>query len=311
MGMDIVSALKTFLRVAETGSFSAAAIDLGLTQPAVSRQVSALEDHFSSRLLHRTTNAVALTFEGEQMIPMAMRVIEAVDALGDTTCPEAAIAAGKVRLSLPAPLALYMSDRLPVLLKAYPKLSVELICREEPSDLVADGIDIEIRLGDVGNSGLICRRIGWTTAFLVAAPEYLQRKGAPGTPQEIEGHDCICYNRGGNGHSWFFSNGSDEVAVRVAPRLGANNPVAVHHATLAGSGLAILSHILVGADIEAGRLLNVMPDFPPVRLPINVVYASRRNLPLRVRTVLDFLIDAVREDALMTTTERVPCGGNG
>lgn len=309
--MDIVSALKTFLRVAETGSFSAAAIDLGLTQPAVSRQVAALEDHFNSRLLHRTTNAIALTAEGEQMIPMALRVIEAIDDLGDATCPETAIAAGKVRLSLPAPLGLYMSDRLSALLKAYPKLSVELICREEPSDLVGDGIDLEIRLGDIASGGLICRRICWTTAFLVAAPEYLQRNGTPGIPQEIEGHDCICYNRGGNGRSWLFSNGSDEVAVRVVPRLSANNPVAVRHATLAGGGLAILSHILVSADIEAGRLLNVMPDFPPARLPINVVYASRRNLPLRVRTVLDFLIDAVQEDALMTTTECGPCGGNG
>lgn len=308
--MDLVSALKTFLRVAETGSFSAAAADLGLTQPAVSRQVSALEAHFHSRLLHRTTNALALTAEGERMIPMALKVMEAVDALGDTTCPEGTTVSGKVKLSLPAPLGLYISDRLSVLLNAHPKLVVELIWREEPSDLVGDGIDLEVRLGDVGNSSLICRRIGWTTAFLVGAPEYLRRRGVPATPEEIQGHDCICYNRGGTGRSWHFSNGSDEVAVQVIPRLIANNPVAVHHAALAGSGLAILSHILAGSDIEAGRLVNVMRDFPPVRLPINVVYASRRNLPLRSRTVLDFLVEAMREDALMTTTEVSACQGN-
>ncbi len=308
--MDLVSALKTFLRVAETGSFSAAATDLGLTQPAVSRQVLALEAHFHSRFLHRTTNALALTAEGERMIPMALKVMEAVDALGDTTCPEGTTVSGKVKLSLPAPLGLYMSDRLPVLLKAHPKLVVELIWREEPSDLVGDGIDLEVRLGDVGHSSLIYRRIGWTTAFLVAAPDYLQRRGAPATPEEIQDHDCLCYNRGGTWRSWHFSNGSDEVAVRVIPRLIANNPVAVHHAALAGSGLAILSHILAGSDIEAGRLVNVMRDFPPVRLPINVVYASRRNLPLRARTVLDFLVEATREDALMTTTEASACEGN-
>ncbi|MCZ0737921.1 LysR family transcriptional regulator [Phreatobacter sp. AB_2022a] len=299
--MDIVSALKTYLRVVETGSFSAAAVDLGLTQPAVSRQVSALEAHFSSRFLHRTTNALALTAEGERMIPLALKVIEAVDALGETADREGAAASGKVRLSVPAPLGLYLSDRLPALLDAHPRLQLELIFRGEPSDLVAEAIDLEVRLGDAGSSGLICRRIGWTTAFLVASPDYLKRRGAPRSPEDLPGHDCMCYDRGGNGRSWRFSNGADDIAVRVAPRLVANNPVAVHRAALMGGGLAILSHIFVNDDIEAGRLTNVMPGFPPLRLPINVVYPSRRNLPLRVRTVLDFMIDVVRQDALMAS----------
>ncbi|WEX75275.1 LysR family transcriptional regulator [Sinorhizobium numidicum] len=300
--MDIVSALRTFLRVAETGSFSAAAADLNLTQPAVSRQVSALEAHLNTRLLHRTTTALALTAEGERIIPMALRVVEAVDALGETTCAEGAMASGKVRLTLPAPLGLYMSDRLTGLLERHPGLHVELIFREEPSDVVGEGIDLEVRLGPVADSSLICRRIGWTTAFLVAAPSYLEGRIAPETPNDLSGHECICYRRAGNGRSWSFSNGADEVAVRIAPRLIADNAVAVHRAALAGSGLAVLSHILACPDIEAGRLVNVMPDFPPTRLPISVVYASRRNMPLRVRTVLDFLADAVSEDPLMVST---------
>ncbi|PDT49796.1 LysR family transcriptional regulator [Sinorhizobium fredii] len=300
--MDIVSALRTFLRVAETGSFSAAAIDLDLTQPAVSRQVTALEAHLNTRLLHRTTSAVALTAEGEQIIPMALRVVEAVDALGETTCAEGAMATGKVRLTLPAPLGLYVSDRLAGLLDNHPALSVELIFREEPSDLVGEGIDLEVRLGPVADSSLVCRRIGWTTAFLVAAPSYLQGRIAPEKPNDLRAHECICYSRAGDARTWSFSDGADEVAVRIAPRLIANNAVAVHRATLAGSGLAVLSHILVCPDIEAGRLVNVMPDFPPTRLPINVVYPSRRNMPLRVRAVLDFLVEAVREDPLMASS---------
>ncbi|MET4692005.1 DNA-binding transcriptional LysR family regulator [Sinorhizobium fredii] len=300
--MDIVSALRTFLRVAEAGSFSAAAVDLDLTQPAVSRQVSALEAHLNTRLLHRTTSTVALTAEGEQIIPMALRVVEAVDALGETTCAEGAMATGKVRLTLPAPLGLYVSDRLAGLLDNHPGLSVELIFREEPSDLVGEGIDLEVRLGPVADSSLVCRRIGWTTAFLVAAPSYLQGRIAPEKPNDLRSHECICYSRAGDARTWSFSDGADEVAVRIAPRLIANNAVAVHRATLAGSGLAVLSHILVCPDIEAGRLVNVMPDFPPTRLPINVVYPSRRNMPLRVRAVLDFLVEAVREDPLMASS---------
>lgn len=297
--MDVVSALRTFLRVAQTRSFSAAAIDLNLTQPAVSRQVSALEAHLKTRLLHRTTTALALTAEGEQMLPMALRVVEAVDALSEASGTEGATVSGKVRLSLPTPLGLFIGDRLARLLGSHPSLAVELILREEPSDLVADAIDLEVRLGPVGDSSLICRRIGWTTAFLVASPCYLEGRDTPQAPQDIRDHRCICYSRAGDGRSWSFSDGADDVVLRVEPRLVASNSMAAHRATLAGAGLAVLSHILAGPDIEAGRLVKVMPDFPPTRLPINVVYPSRKNMPLRVTTVLDFLVQSVRDDALM------------
>ena len=297
--MDVVSALRTFLRVAQTKSFSAAAIDLNLTQPAVSRQVSALESHLKTRLLHRTTSALALTAEGEQMLPMALRVIEAVEALGQASSAEAAAVSGKVRLSLPTPLGFFISDRLARLLERHPALQVELLLRDEPSDLVANAIDLEVRLGPVGDSSLMCRRIGWTTAYLVASPDYLERRGIPQAPQDIPGHSCICYSRAGDGRSWSFREGADAVVLRIEPRLVASNSMAIHRAALGGAGLAVLSHILVEPDIEAGRLVKLMPDFPPTRLPINVVYPSRRNMPLRVATVLDFLVHAVRSDASM------------
>lgn len=298
-GMDIVSTLQTFMRVVETGSFSAAAVDLSLTQPAVSRQISALEAHLNTRLLHRTTSALALTAEGEQIIPMALKVIEAAEALSETTCRGGGTVAGKVRLALPTPLGLYVSDRLGVLLERHQGLSVDLLVREESSDLVGEGIDLEVRLGAVSDCSLMCRRIGWTTAFLVAAPSYLQGRAAPKTPDDVTAHDCICYSRAGNARLWSFSNGADDVTVRIAPRFNASNSVAVYRAVLAGNGLAVLSHILVGSEIEQGRLVNVMPEFPPSRLAISVVYPSRRNLPLRIRTVLDFLIEIVGEDPLM------------
>ena len=301
--MDIVSALKAFLRVAETGSFSAAALDLGLTQPAISRQVSSLEEHYSTRLFHRSTNALSLTLEGERMIPMAQKVIEAVESLGETASSEGPIASGKVKVSLPAALGLYISDRLPAFLKDHPALSVDMMFQEQPSDLVGEGIDLEVRLGEGTDSSLICRRIGWTTAFLVAAPSYLQERGIPDHPSEIVDHDCICHNRGGEGRSWSFVNGADLEKIEVTPRMIFNNAAAVHRATLAGGGLAVLSHILADADIAAGRLIQLMPAFPPARLPITVVYASRRNLPLRVRSVLNFLVAAVAQDTSMGTAE--------
>ncbi|TCL76057.1 LysR family transcriptional regulator [Rhizobium sp. BK251] len=297
--MDIVAALKTFMRVAETGSFSAAALDLELTQPAVSRQVSSLEVKLNARLLHRTTNGLALTAEGERMLPLALKVLEAVEELGDTVCADAASPSGKVRLSVPVPLGLYLSDRLGAFLDANPRLAVELILRETASDLVEEGIDLEVRLGPVADSTLICRRIGWTTAHLVGSPSYLARREQPLRPEDLKEHDCICYARAGMARTWTFSSGSRDESVRVAPRLTSNNVVAVHRATLAGAGLSVLSHIVADPEIEAGRLVKLMPDYPPSPLPINVVYPSRKNVPSRVKAVLDFLVDAVRADPRM------------
>ncbi|TCU28543.1 LysR family transcriptional regulator [Rhizobium laguerreae] len=293
--MDIVSALRTFQRVVETGSFSAAAHDLDVTQPAVSRQVAALEGHFNTRLLHRTTSGLSLTAEGERML----RILEAVEELGDAAGSDGTMASGKVRLSVPAPLGLYLSERLGDLLAAHPKLSVELIFREQGSDMIEERLDLEVRLGQVADSSLVCRRIGWTTAFLVAAPAYLARRAAPRAPKEIKDHECLCYNRAGEANTWSFSNGSEDISVRISPRLTACNAVAIHRAALAGAGLAVLSHIIAMPDIAAGRLVPVMRDFQPSRLPVTVVYPSRRNMPLRVKTVLDFLTDAMRQDPSM------------
>lgn len=297
--MDLLGGLRTFLKVAERGSFTSAALDLGLTQPAVSRQVTALEAHFRTRLLHRNTSGIALTAEGMRMVAMAQGVIEGADALAEAIAPASSPVEGRVRLSLPAPLGLFIAERLPGLLAIHPRLMIELVQREAPSDLVGEGLDLEVRLGDVADSGLICRRIGATTAHLVASPAYLLSRNAPENPAEIIGHDCLCYVRGGEKHAWQFASGDEIVEVMLCPRLLFDNAVAAHRSALAGGGLAVLSHLLVAGDLAAGRLVDVMSAYPPVRLPITVVYPSRRHLALRVRRVLDFLTEALKADVLL------------
>jgi DNA-binding transcriptional LysR family regulator len=167
------------------------------------------------------------------------------------------------------------------------------------SDLVGDGLDIEVRLGEAPDSSLICRRLGMTTAYLVAAPSYLARRPAPISPEEICGHECISYLRASDGNIWQFSGGPEVISVKIDARLQATNAAAVHRVALAGAGMAILSHILAIPDIEAGGLVHVLPDFPPMRLPILAYYPSRQNMPLRVNTVLEFLAQVVQEDDAM------------
>lgn len=290
--MDLIAALRTFLRVAQVGSFSAVAEERGVTQPAVSRQISALEEHFGTRLVQRSTHAVTLTYEGHGLVPAAQQLVESVDALQERTGRRRTKPVGRVRLSVPVALGLYVSSKLHSLTKKHDELSVDLLLHDSLRDLIEEGIDLQVCVGDVNDSALISRRIGAATFLLVAAPAYLKGRVAPKKPSDLQQHECIIYRW----HVWWFAGPEGAVSTAVSSRFRANNSEAVHRAALNGQGVALLSHLLVADDIAAGRLCVLMPAFPPMRLPLTVVYPSRRNLPPRVRAVIEFLSAAVQAD---------------
>jgi DNA-binding transcriptional LysR family regulator len=303
MTMDLIAALRTFLRVADTGSFSAVAAELGVTQPAISRQVSGLEQQLGARLVHRSTHAVTLTEEGRDLIHSAQQLIDSAEALQQSVGLRRSKPVGRVRLSVPVPLGLYLSSHIGQLLNRYEHLSIDLILRDGVCDLVEEGIDLEVRLGPVADSSLISRRIGSTTAFLVAAPQYLQGRTLPAHPRDLQEHECIVYHRWGQDDVWWFSSAEGNVSMSVRGRFRANNATAVYRAVLQGRGIGLVSHLLALEDIQKGCLQVLMPEFPPRSLPLSVVYPSRRNLPLRTRAVIEFLTEVVRADPAMSNLE--------
>jgi len=297
--VDLIAALRTFLRVVEVGSFSAVAEERGVTQPAVSRQVTALEEHFATRLVQRSTHAVTLTEEGRELVAAAQQLVDSADALHERTGRRRTKPVGRVRLSIPVPLGLYFSSKLDSLLKKHDELSIDLILHDRLRDLIEEGIDLQVCVGEVSDSALISRRIGATTAFLVAAPSYLKGRVAPKEPADLLQHDCIVYHRWGRDDVWWFAGQEGAVSASVRGRFRANNSDAVRRAALNGHGIALLSHLLVADDISGGRLRVLMPAFPPARFPLTVVYPSRRNLPLRVRAVIEYLSEIVQADPAM------------
>lgn len=297
--MDLVAALRTFLRVAEVGSFSAVAEERGVTQPAVSRQVTALEGHFGTRLVQRSAHAVTLTDEGRELVPAAQQLVDSADQLQERIGRRRTKPAGRVRLSVPVPLGLHFTGKLESLLKKYDELSVDLILHDRLRDLIEEGIDLQVRVGEVRDSALISRRIGATTAFLVAAPTYLEGRSAPKEPADLLQHDCIVYHRWGRDDVWWFAGPTGIVSTSARGRIRANNADAVRRAALNGLGITLLPHLLVTDDIRAGRLCSLMPAFPPARFPLTVVYPSRRNLPSRVRAVIEHLREIVQSDPAM------------
>lgn len=302
--MDLIAALRTFLRVADLGSFSAVAAERGVTQPAVSRQVAALEQHLGTRLVHRSTQAVTLTEDGHDLLRQAQHLVDAAEALQQSARHRRTVAAGRVRVSVPVPLGLHLAGEVGRLLDRHPELSIDLVLRDGTSDLVEEGLDLEVRVGPVEDATLIARRIGSTTAYLVAAPRYLARRPAPMQPDDLRHHDCIIYHRWGQDDVWRFSGPGGEIATTVRGRLRANNAAAVHRAVLAGQGIALLSHLLVADDIRDGRLRPLLPGFPPQRSPLSVVYPSRRQLPPRTRAAIDCLAKLLDQDPAMRDPDR-------
>lgn len=297
--MDLIVTLRSFLRVAETGSFSAVAAERGMTQPAISRQVTALEEYLGTRLVHRTTQSVTLTGEGRQLLGRARELVDEADTLLTWAAQSCGKPVGQVRIAVPVPLGLYLGTNIDRLLDAYPDISIDLVLRDQYGNLVEDGLDAEVRLGDIADSSLISRRIGATNHVLVASPAYLHSRRVPEHPGELAGYSCIVHQRAGNDDLWWFRDrgpaASNEISVAVNGRLSANNAAAVHRAALAGHGIACISMLLVAGDIAAGRLVRLLPDYPCRRYPIYIDYPSRRHLPLRVRVVIDFIALLAKE----------------
>jgi len=297
--MDLIGALRSFLRVAETGSFSAVAAEKGMTQPAISRQVTALEERLGTRLVHRTTQSVTLTEEGRQLAVRARELVDDADSLLNWAAQSRGKPVGQVRIAVSVPLGLYLGTNINRLLDEYPEMSVELVLRDYYGNLVEDGLDAEVRVGDIADSSLISRRVGATSNVLVASPEYLATRAAPTHPGELADHRCIIHQRSGNDDVWWFTDADagngNEISVAVSGRFSSNNAAAVHHAALAGHGVACISILLAGDDIAAGRLVRLLPDYPCRRYPIYIDYPSRRHLPLRVRVVIDFIALLAKE----------------
>jgi DNA-binding transcriptional LysR family regulator len=297
--MDLLAAFRTFIRIAESGSFSAVAREIGATQPAVSRQIAALENHLGARLLQRSTRSLRLTEDGNDLLAHARLVIEAVEETEAAIGRRRTTPAGLVRLGSPAIFGrLYIAPRIGPLLERYPELLVELVLTDDVMDMVHEGLDLSIRVGAIADNTLVARRVGSTGSLTVAAPSYLERQGEPASPADLASHQCILFTRLSAPEHWQFRSKSeqDSVEVEVSGRLRANSIEAVMEAALAGLGVALLPSWMVRGELRTGRLKKILKQWQPPRRPISLVYPSRRFLAPRTRAVIDFLVEEFRLD---------------
>ncbi len=270
-----------------------------MTQPAISRQVTGLEERLGTRLVHRTTQAVTLTEEGRQLLGRARELIDGADLLLDWAAQSRGRPVGQVRIAVPVPLGLYLGTHIDRLLDGHPEMSIDLVLRDVYGNLVEEGLDAEIRVGESADTSLISRRIGSTNCVLVASPDYLASRNPPSHPNELGQHDCIVHQRGAGDEVWWFTDPAtgdqDDIAVAVTGRFSSNNAAAIYRAAMAGHGIASVSILLALDDLAKGRLIRLLPHHPCRRDPIYIDYPSRRHLPMRVRVVIDFIADLMKE----------------
>jgi len=289
--MDISNLMVLFVRAVDAGSFSAAARELGLSPSAVSRQVAALEDQLGVRLLNRSRRRVTLTEEGRAFHERCLRIVAEIDDAQAQMANMSQRVQGTLRVTATVAFAkAHLLPLFPEFLKEYPDLALHLELTDRPVDLAEEGVDVAIRFTEqLEDASVVARRLMPNRRVIVAAPSYLEQHGTPRTPEDLLALNCLRMYAVSSFNDWEFEDANGSRVLEVKGNFEANSAHAVYRAALAGLGIARLSLYLVRDDLEAGRLIRVLPQYAHEKADILAVYPHRRNLSPRVRAFVDFL----------------------
>ncbi len=292
--MDRLSTLEVFVAVAERGSFSKAAEDLNLSNSAVSKQVAALEERLGARLLNRTTRRVSLTDVGQAYWERAKGVLadlEEADAAAASLHDEAR---GVLKMSVPFSFSLsHLPPVIADFMEAHPKLEIDLVLNDRFVDIVDEGFDVAIRIGELADSSLKARRIAPVRRVLAASPAFLDRVGRPDTPEDLNGDWCLRYSIGGDTLELEREGNPGDIAaqIKTGGPLRVNNGDMIREAMLRGIGVASLPTFIIGEDLKSGALERVLPDWCARTIAMYAVYPPGKALSAKVRLLIDFLAE--------------------
>jgi DNA-binding transcriptional LysR family regulator len=296
--MDTLESMAIFVRVVERGSFSAVARETGLSQPTISKQISALETRLGGRLFARSTRQLSMTDEGQRYYQQCRAILASVENAEHSFHSGQERIAGSLRVGSSGSFGrVQIASRLRDFLERYPDVSVDLQLTDENVDLVSAGIDVAVRIGELKDSSLIARQIGLTRRRVFAAPSYLERHGVPLTPKDLTDHNCLVFNQLEHFASWRFEHNGRWNSVQVSGNVRSNNSEAVRQLVLNGLGVSLSPLWLFRQDLREGRVVAILESYSPASLPIHAVTPPDRRQSARVRAFIDYLRDAFARDS--------------
>ena len=289
--MDKLAAITLFSKVVETGSFSEAGRQSGLAPSSVSRGIVDLEAWVGAALFHRTTRKLNLTEVGRSFYERTHHILLDLEEARTTAAQLEDHPSGLIRMTTPASMERHLTVAIGEFQERWPSVNFALTFTDRLVDMVGEGHDLAVRIGQLDDSTLRAIKIGEARRFLCASPKYLTRFGEPKSPEDISGHHCLTFRSHPGYNVWKFKIGSRTVDVRASGKFCANSANALIYAALDGNGLILVPEWLVGPSLVSGELVEILPNFRPVpdTTPIYAVHAYQRFVPPKVRTFMDFL----------------------
>lgn len=289
-GIDHIGDVLAFVRVADAQSFTLASEKLGLSRSAIGKCIARLEQSLGARLLHRSTRSVSLSDEGRVFYEHAQRILAEVDNATDAMASRQQAPRGRLRIDLPVALGrLHLMPLLHDYLAQWPQVDADVSFSDDYTDLVRDGIDVAIRIGGEADSRLVRRVLAPHRLITCAAPAYLDRHGAPASPDDLPRHQTLAFTHMGALVPWRYTHQGQDRNVQIAGRVRLGNTEALRDAALAGAGIVQLGAFLVGDDLRQGRLVPLLESYAPPGAPVCAVYPHRRHLAPKVRRLIDGL----------------------
>ncbi|MGB3123355.1 MAG: LysR family transcriptional regulator [Pseudomonas sp.] len=287
--MDRLTAMETFVHVVETGSFSAAAKRLGIGQPAVSKSIAHLETRLAVRLLLRSTRGLTPTEAGLAYFERAKRTIDEANEADDAARGAGAGLSGNLRISAATTFArLHIIPHLGPFLAHYPGLNIEVVLNDHSLNLVEEGIDVALRMGNLSDSGLTARKIGQSPRQVLATPAYFERFGEPATPADVLQHQAILYSLGG-GSSWTFRQGDTEHSIVARGRVRVTAAEGVRAAVLSHLGLTLASTWMFAPELASGEVKTVLNDWQLSPIDLWAVFPTGRMASAKARAFVDYV----------------------
>jgi DNA-binding transcriptional LysR family regulator len=296
--MDRFATLAVFVKVVERQSFAAAARELLLSPAMVSKHVRALEERLGARLLNRTTRRLSLTEVGRGYYERARQVLADLEDADRAASDLQAAPRGTLKVNAPFSFGIrHVGPAVAAYLAAYPEVTIEISLGDRYIDLLAEGVDLALRIGRLADSSLVARRLAPIRLVPCAAPDYLARRGTPLVPRDLAGHECLLYTYAANAEEWRFvgPDGVDEV-VHVSGRLFSNNGDLLIAAALGGVGIALAPTFIAGEHVQAGKLVTLLSDHAPPEAALYAVYPPGRHLSAKLRSFVDFLVARFGEE---------------